>query len=399
MRESLLPQPSIEISNEDAHARLRVALFSNSVFQGGLETHVELIAQYLDRSRFEVFAITPRWQKTRAFSHKLAQLADHHIRIAPDRRHGTLLQLFETWRLYQQLRTWQIDVLHMHSTSYRGQLVATYAARLAGVKAIYRTEHLAPDHKLPIWERLSHKLLKQAVDGVICVSQKNYQARKTYIDPSASNMMVVNNGVDLSGFPPIGAELTKQIRERYAIPQGAAVIGCVVRFEAEKGLEYLIDAMPKIRAVCPNSILLLVGDGKLRPKLEAQVEELGLKQSVRFTGFQSDPRPFIASMDVFVLPVPVGSMSIGLLEAMAMERAVVMSFGGEGEAVIHTETGFCAQPHDSDSIAAYVIELLEQPGLRQRLGKAARQRVEREFSAQRVAETLGNVYEAGLPVS
>jgi glycosyltransferase involved in cell wall biosynthesis len=396
MRETLLPQPTIEISNEGAHDRLRVALFSNSVFQGGLETHVELIAQYLDRSRFEVFAITPRWQKTRAFSAKLAQLADHHSRIAPDRRHGILLQIFETWRLYHQLREWQIDVLHMHSTSYRGQLIATYAARLAGVKAIYRTEHLAPDHRLPIWEQLSHKLLKPEVDGVICVSQKNYQARKTYIDPSASKMMVVNNGVDLSGFPPIGPELTSQIREHYAIPDEAAVIGCVVRFEAEKGLEYLIDAMPKIRGVCPNSVLLLVGDGTLRPNLEAQVAELGLEEWVRFTGFQSDPRPFIASMDVFVLPVPVGSMSIGLLEAMAMERAVVMSFGGEGEAVIHGETGFCATPRDSDSIAAYVIELLKQPELRKRLGRAARQRVESEFSAQRVAETLGKVYETGI---
>lgn len=398
MTETLLAQASQTLKqNEDR--RLRVALFSNSVFQGGLETHVELIAQYLDRSRFKVFAITPRWQQTRAFSQKLAQLADQHVRIAPDRRHGLLLQISETWRLYKQLRAWQIDVLHMHSTSYRGQLVATYAARLAGVKAVYRTEHLAPDHKLPIWEQLSHKLLKPAIDGVICVSQKNYQARKTYIDPTASNMMVVNNGVDLTSFPQICPELTEQIREHYAIPAGAALIGCVVRFEAEKGLEYLIEAMPKLRDACPNTVLLLVGDGSLRAQIEAQVAELGLQEWVRFTGFQSDPRPFIATMDVFVLPVPVGSMSISLLEAMAMERAVVMSFGGEGEAVIHAETGFCAEPRDSDSIAEYVIELLRQPQLRQRFGKAARQRVESEFSAQRVAETLGDVYESGILVS
>lgn len=394
-----LPAQASQTLKQNEDRRLRVALFSNSVFQGGLETHVELIAQYLDRSRFEVFAITPRWQTTQAFSRKLAQLADHHAHVTPDRRHGLLAQLIETWKLYKQLKDWQIDVLHAHSTGYLGQVFAIYAARLAGVKAIYRTEHLAPDNKLSLKERITHMLLKRALDGVICVSQKNYQARKTYIDPSASKMMVVNNGVDMNSFPPIGPELIQQIREHYAIPAGAALIGCVVRFEPEKGLEYLIDAMPKIRAACPNTVLLMVGDGSLRAQLEAQVAELGLQEWVRFTGFQSDPRPFIATMDVFVLPVPVGSMSIGLLEAMAMERAVVMSFGGEGEAVIHAETGFCAEPRDSDSIATYVIELLKQPELRQRFGKAARQRVADEFSAQRVAKTLAEVYESGIPVS
>jgi Glycosyltransferase len=394
-----LPAQASQTLKQNEDRRLRVALFSNSVFQGGLETHVELIAQYLDRSRFEVFAITPRWQTTQAFSRKLAQLADHHAHVTPDRRHGLLAQLIETWKLYKQLKDWQIDVLHAHSTGYLGQVFAIYAARLAGVKAIYRTEHLAPDNKLSLKERITHMLLKRALDGVICVSQKNYQARKTYIDPSASKMMVVNNGVDMNSFPPIGPELIQQIREHYAIPAGAALIGCVVRFEPEKGLEYLIDAMPKIRAACPNTVLLMVGDGSLRAQLEAQVAELGLQEWVRFTGFQSDPRPFIATMDVFVLPVPVGSMSIGLLEAMAMERAVVMSFGGEGEAVIHAETGFCAEPRDSDSIATYVIELLKQPELRQRFGKAARQRVADEFSAQRVAKTLAEVYESGIPAS
>jgi glycosyltransferase involved in cell wall biosynthesis len=113
---------------------------------------------------------------------------------------------------------------------------------------------------------------------------------------------------------------------------------------------------------------------------------------VHFVGFQSDPRPYLGLIDAFVLPVPVGSMSIGLLEAMAMKRAVVITFGGKGEAVIHGESGFCAEPRDPASIAEFVIKILQQPELKHAMGEAARQRVEAEFSAQQVARSLSALY-------
>jgi glycosyltransferase involved in cell wall biosynthesis len=139
----------------------------------------------------------------------------------------------------------------------------------------------------------------------------------------------------------------------------------------------------------------MVGDGSLRAALEQQASDLGVREYVHFTGFQSNPRPFLGLMDAFVLPVPVGSMSIGLLEAMAMRRAVVITFGGKGEAVIHGESGFCAEPRNPESIAHFVIQILQNPDLQLRLGETAYQRVEEEFSAQRVAQVLGQLYRNG----
>ena len=75
-----------------------------------------------------------------------------------------------------------------------------------------------------------------------------------------------------------------------------------------------------------------------------------------------------------------------------MERAVVITFGGKGEAVIHGESGFCAEPRDPKSIAEYIIQILQQPELKDTLGKAARQRIEAEFSAQQVARSLSALY-------
>lgn len=371
---------------------VRVLLFTNSIAVGGMEEHVELLARHLDRQQFEVFAACPDWQPTEAFHQSLAAAADHTALITPDRRHGRRRQITETIRLARLLRKWRIQVMHMHSTTYRGQYWAFVAARIAGVKAIYVTEHLAPDAELPPRERWLRNLFSRMVSGIVCVSEKNYQARARHIYSPPDRTVVVNNGVDLDDFAPIAAETLAELRRLHEIPADAQIVGTAVRFEPEKGLQYLIDAMPAIKAACPRAYFLMVGDGSLRAELEAHVARIGLSERVRFVGFQSDPRPYLGLMNAFVLPVPVGSMSIGLLEAMAMERAVVITFGGKGEAVVHGESGFCAEPRNAASIAEYVIQILQNPALEQTLGEAARRRIEAEFSAQQVARSLGALY-------
>lgn len=381
---------------ENVHSLTRVALFTNSISVGGMEEHVELLARHLDRSQFEVFSICPEWGPTEAFYNSLAQESDYIVKATPDRRHGLLRVPKECLRLYHYLRTWRIDVLHMHSTTFRGQMYALMMARLAGVKRIYVTEHLAPDQRLPLPERALRSLVTRLVDGVVCVSQKNYEARAAHLYTPAARTLVVNNGVDLDDFPPISEEKRLHLREQYAIPSDALVIGTIVRFEPEKGLNYLFDAVPSILAANPDTYILMVGDGSLRDELAAQAQRLGFADRVRFTGFQSDPRPYLSLLDVFILPVPVGSMSIGLLEAMAMRRAVIITFGGKGEAVVHGESGFCAEPRDPESIASYTIQLLQDSNLRTRLGDQARQRVASTFSAQHVAKSLGALYRSAI---
>lgn len=373
--------------------RRKLLLFSNSVALGGMEAHMLLLARYLDRAQFEVFAICPAWEATRPFNQRMAQVADHFATVTPDRRYGLAKQVVETWRLFKLLRTWQIEVLHMHSTTYQGQLSAFLVARLSGVKRIYVTEHLAPDHKLPCAMRIIRNLFSRLVNGIICVSEKNRQARATYICTPPQRTMVVANGVDLDEFTPSPAAQQAALRREYDLPAAARIVGSVVRFEPEKGLDDLLLAFQQIRASCPQAYLLLVGDGSLRTALAQQAAQLGVADYVRFTGFQHNPKPFLSIMDAFVLPVPVGSMSIGLLEAMAMGCAVVISFGGSGEAVVHGEHGFCAEPRNPASLAHYILAILQDSTLRQRLGNAARQRVAADFSAQRVARSLSSLYQ------
>ncbi len=388
--------PASAAPSTQAAERLRVLLFVNSVAIGGMEEHVELLARLLDRERFEVFAVAPHWDAIAEFNHSIRDAADHASVVTPDRRHGIRRQTRELWRLYRLIRTWRIQVMHMHSTTYRGQSVAMLAAHLAGVRTVYVTEHLAPDARLPLLERLSRTVFSAVATGIVCVSEKNYRARLNYIYTPADRTIIVPNGVDVRDFPPTPPETLTALRRELLIPADAKIVGTAIRFEPGKGMEYLVNAFPAILKACPQSYLLLVGDGLLRPDLERLTDELGIRDRVRFAGFQSNPRPYLGLMDAFVLPVPVGSMSIGLLEAMAMERAVVITFGGKGEAVVHGESGFCAEPRNPDSIAEYVVKIISDEQVQRAFGAAARERVEAHFSAQQVARVLGALYNRGV---
>ena len=154
--------------------------------------------------------------------------------------------------------------------------------------------------------------------------------------------------------------------------------------------------MPHVLAAAPGTHLLMVGDGPLRGALEQQAAALGLRDRVVFAGFQSDPRPYLSLMNAFVLPVPVGSASIGLLEAMAMRRAVIMTFGGKGEAVVDGKSGLCPPPRDPKALAEAILQVLLDPDFERQLGETARRRIEAAFSAQGVAAQLLALYDREL---
>lgn len=377
---------------EPAPRRKRILILTNSVAIGGMERHVELLVRYLDRTMFEVFTVCPDWYATTEFAARLKQFADHHVLNSPDRRCGKRLQIREVWRLWRLLRRWHIDVLHMHLTTFRGGFWVLLAARLAGVPHILCTEHLAPEGRLPLHRRLIRYASVHLIDLLICVSEKNREARARYLYTPARRTSVIVNGVDAQDFLPINSAITYSLKGELNIPYDAQIVGSVVRLEPEKGINYLLEAMPEVLRSCPNTYLLVVGDGTLRSRLEAQATALGLGERAIFAGFHSDPRPYLALMDVFVLPVPVGSMSIGLLEAMAMRRAVVITFGDPGEAVVHEESGLWARPRDPAELAKAISRLLADPALAATYGEAARQRVEQYFSAASVARKLAALY-------
>lgn len=389
------PSPT-DLPVGELRRRIRVGLFTNSVAIGGMEKHVEMLARDLDRAVVDVYGICPRWAASDAWANQFAQVADTFVQITPDRRYGLSRQIREIFRFYRQLRAWHLDVLHMHLTTYVGGTWAAVAARLAGVRVLVCTEHLAPEQPLSRLRAFHRNTVSRMYNRIICVSEKNRISRDQYLDTPSACTSVVVNGIDIKPFEPAPPEEVAHLRAELGIPADAPVVGTVVRLVAEKGLPYLFDAMPRVLAEVPNAYLLVVGDGDEREHLEQQSFSLGYRDQVVFAGFQSDPRPFTSLMNAFVLPVPFGSGSIGLLEAMALRRAVIITFGGNGEAVEDGISGLCPPPRDPVALAEAIKRVLADPAFERSLGEAARQRIETDFSAHRVAEELLEIYQHDL---
>lgn len=355
-----------------------------------MEMHLKLLARHLNREQFEVFGICKDSETVHDFARSFSQECDHFAALP------TGYQLSSLTKLVKQIRDWRIQVMHMHNGAYLGQNFVLLAARLAGVRSVYVTEHLPPENTIPVVKRTVRNTFTRLIDGVVCVSEKNYISRSQFLYTPTERTFVVNNGIDMDDFKPIPKQQLAQIRQQQNIPAEAQILGTAVRFEPEKGLIYLVEAMPAIHAACPRAHLLLVGDGSLRDALEQQATSLGVRNYVHFAGFQKDPRPYLGLMDLFVLPVPFGSASIALLEAMAMGIPSIISFGGKGEAVVPGESGYWAEPHSSASIAQHVIRVFQAPELQRSLGEGAYRRIQEHFSAQQAAYKLGAIYRDGL---
>ena len=112
-----------------------------------------------------------------------------------------------------------------------------------------------------------------------------------------------------------------------------------------------------------------------------------LRDRMVYLGFRDDAERVIAASDVVVCSSRFESYGIVNVEAMACGKPVVSTRrGGPSETVVHGETGFLAEPGDYEGLARHVITLLRNSELREQMGKAGRERVERLFSAQAMAQ-------------
>jgi rhamnosyl/mannosyltransferase len=236
-----------------------------------------------------------------------------------------------------------------------------------------------------LWRPLSRRLLARA--DAVCVATPNHVRASALLPAFAGKVRTCPFGVDLDALRA-DPRATAAIRARLA---GRPLVLGVGRLVYYKGFDVLVDAMRDVDAQ-----LYLVGEGELRPALEARVRRLGLEGRVTLLGAQDDLAPLYDACDVFVLPSTHRSEAFGIvqLEAMAFGKPVVSTRLGTGVDWVnaHELTGLTVPPGDAGALARAIGRLLASPALRARLGAAGRRRVEQEFTTARAAETVLAVY-------
>jgi glycosyltransferase involved in cell wall biosynthesis len=217
----------------------------------------------------------------------------------------------------------------------------------------------------------------------------------------------IPNGVDTTRFQPIGAAARVELRRRLGLPESAPVFVYTGRLVSYKGLPRLLEVWPAILDAAPDARLLLVGGGGLdihncEDELRRQVRDQGLEASVSFVGSVDDVAPYLQVADVFAFPTENDAFPSSLVEAMACRLAVVTTPVGAIPTIVEDGfNGLLVPPGDSAALRAALVRVLDDPGLRARLGDAARQTALARYSAEAVTREYAGLFEAllrkGLP--
>jgi glycosyltransferase involved in cell wall biosynthesis len=174
------------------------------------------------------------------------------------------------------------------------------------------------------------------------------------------------------------------------------VVGKIARLFHLKGHAYVIEAAREVIAQCPDVRFLFVGDGILRPALEAQLAAAGLMPYVRFTGLVPPAQipSMLGAMDMLVHASLREGLARALPQALIAGKPVVSyDVDGAREVVCDGETGYLVPARSVSPLAAALIRLAQQPALRARLGATGRARCTERFRHETMTRQLRALYE------
>ena len=371
---------------------------------GGGQRSLLLLLNLLDKNRFTPFvgclgdgAFAAEVAKTEASVVPLRLPAAHNKTDKVKR--FTLRDLLEDFQqlqvvlqLHRFVKRHAIDLIHANSLS-----VALLGGIVARIHRIPILMHKRYATSYGILDRLCERLLHR----VILVSE----ATRWDFAPAAKQTLIYN-GVDLDAFqasPEEVAALRKELVPE--APQSGALVGVVTRITPEKGIHFLVRAMAKLKEKTPIKLLIVGGpyfqkDVDYMAALKAEVADLGVEDSVIFTGFLSDTRIVTSLLDIVLVPsiIPEACPRT-IIEAMAVGKPVIATPLGGSKELVTPETGLLVPPEDASAMAEALTNLATNPERLRTMGEAARKRATELFSSEKNTALTEAVYTELLTAS
>jgi glycosyltransferase involved in cell wall biosynthesis len=215
---------------------------------------------------------------------------------------------------------------------------------------------------------------------------------------NAERVAVVYDGVRVPDL--VSAEARREARRAWAVPDDEVLLGYVAHLVPGKNHEALLRALPEMLARRPGCRLILAGDGPRRRELEEMSRALKIESRVIFAGFVGDVAQLYRALDVFLFPALGEGLGSSLLDAMAHGLPCVAAASGAVPEVIDNGRDGILLPAGANGEfeAGLVRTWAEWADFRdaERLGKAARARVEKSFSDSVMVEATLRVYESAL---
>jgi len=349
--------------------------------RGGMESHVETLCRAL-RADVEVEVLVSAENRA-----TVRETVDG----VPVTRIGTLATLASASvnpGMARAIRESGADVVHFHHPNPTGVLSYLASGRRGPYVVTYHSDIVRQRVLGAVFAPVLHHFLRGA--AAILASSREYARSSPVLRAHTDRVRIVPFGIRAEEFERADPKEVAALRGRH----GHRTVLAVGRLVYYKGFDYLVRAMSAV-----DGRLLILGDGPLRGRLQALAEETGVADRVTLAGAVPALAPYYHAADVFALPAVARSEAFGLvqLEAMAAGLPVVNTRIDSGVPFVSRdgESGITVPPADARALAGALGRLLDAPALRERLGRAARERVRREFSLERMAaETLALYREA-----
>ncbi|MCI0358142.1 MAG: glycosyltransferase [Planctomycetaceae bacterium] len=368
-------------------APARVAFVITELEVGGAERCLANLATRIDRARFEPMVISLAPRPAAGKDELVAGLEQAGVSV----------------RFLNRRSAWQITagfaLLSRILQDQRPQIVQTflYHANVLGALAAKRAHvpHVLAGVRVadPRWWRAwSERWACSAIERFVCVSDGVAQHCLSRGYPR-EKLVVIPNGVDIDRFSaakPIPlAEL--------GVGDGRKAIVYIGRLDAQKGLDDLLRAFPRVIDALPGHDLLLVGDGPERHALTKLAVQLGISSRVHLAGWRADVPAILAAAELLVLPSRWEGMPNVVLEAMAAGKPVVANrVEGVAELLGPSTSDQCVAPQNGQALGERIIQLVQNPQIAADLGKRNRERAVEKFSIGAMVAKYEQLYASVL---
>ncbi|MEH6891950.1 glycosyltransferase family 1 protein [Bacillus sp. JJ864] len=296
---------------------LRILHVVVNMNRGGAETLIMNLYRNLDRSKVQFDFLTC---KEGVFDEEIVALGGkvHRVPYVTDVGHTGYIKTLDTFFSSHQ----EYKIVHSHMDKMSGFVLRS--AQKAGI---------------PI--RIAHSHSTSSEGGIAAKLYKWYAGK--FILPCATHLLacsntaaqwlfagradmakILKNGIEYEEFS-FSPKIRKQVREELQLHQDTLVIGHVGRFAYPKNHSFLVDVFAQLLLLEPNCILILAGDGPLRLQMEKKVEELDLRDSVKFLGIRNDINRLLQAFDVFVFPSIYEGLPVTLIEAQGAGLPCIIS--------------------------------------------------------------------------
>lgn len=307
--------------------------------------------------------------------------------------------------LIQQFRP---DIVHTHAA--KSGTIGRLAAYSCKVPVILHTFHGHVFHSyFSKWKTKTfiqiERYLAGRSSGIIAISDlQKEELCHTYRICPEEKIRTIPLGLDLNKFSDDQERKRAAFRERYFIAPDEIAIGIIGRIVPVKNHSLFVAAVARLLAQTTEKLrIVVIGDGDMRPQMEAEFNNANIDYTyfpeqpraatAVCTSWQTEMDEVLAGLDIVALTSHNEGTPVSLIEAQAASRPVVSTnVGGVADVVIEGSTGFITEPGNAAAVSDALLQLVQQPHLREATGRAGLQHVYEKYSYQRLVKDMSAYY-------